>query len=92
MLWLDVHRSDRPMILSTDAPDLWFKERGDRADQNLFAVVGTPDKMGSQPVGDMFGMLHIHTPHAHMCSDFSLLSRGAALPRDESEGYPAALS
>jgi hypothetical protein len=58
---LDVHRSNGPDILDTDATNLLCKKRGNLADQNLFAVFGTPDKMVGQLLRDMFGVLRIHT-------------------------------
>jgi hypothetical protein len=61
MVRLDVHCSNEPSILSADATNLLFKKRGNLADQNLFALCGTPDKMVSQLVGDVLGMLRIHT-------------------------------
>jgi hypothetical protein len=44
----------------------------------------TPDKMVSQLVGDVFGMLCIHTPNYDMCSKSLEKPRRAALPLDES--------
>ncbi len=40
--------------------------------------------MVSQLVGDVFGMLCIHTPHDNMCSKSLEEPRRAALPLDES--------
>ena len=84
MVRLDVQSANGPALFSTDTTNLLFKKRGELADQNLFAVVGTPDKVIGQLVGNMFGMLRIHTPHYNMCSNFSLFPRWAALPLDES--------
>lgn len=61
MVRLDIHCSNGPGILSTDATKLLFKNRGDLANEHLFALVGTPDKKVSQLVGDMFGVLRIQT-------------------------------
>jgi hypothetical protein len=61
-----------------------FEKRGNPANQNLFAVFGTPDKVVSELIPNMFGVLRIHTSYYTMRSSFSLLPRGAALPLDES--------
>jgi len=46
--------------------------------------------MVSQLVGDVFGGLRIHTRSYNTVSNSYALPWGAALPLDESEGYPAA--
>jgi hypothetical protein len=84
MVRLDIHCSNGPSILSTDATNLLFKNRGDLANENLFALGGTADKMVSQLVGDMFGVLRIHTRQYNMCSHSLEEPRRAALPLDES--------
>lgn len=84
MVRLDVHCSNGPGILGADTANFLFKKRGDLANKNLLAVFGTPDKMVSQLIRHVFGVLRIHTPQYNMCSNFSLLPRGAALPLDES--------
>ena len=71
-------------MLSADAMYILFKKRGALAIQNLFAVCGTPDKMGSYLVGDMFGVLRIHTHQYTMCSSLEEVPVGAAFPLDES--------
>ena len=48
--------------------------------------------MGSQLVGDLFGVLRIHTHQYNMCSSFLEEPHWAALPLLEREGYPAARS
>ena len=84
MVRLDVHCSNGPSILSADTANLLLKKRGDLANKNLFAVFGTPDKLVSQLVGDVFGVLCVHTPHCNRCSNFQKEPRRAALPLDES--------
>ena len=84
MVGLDVHCSNGPGILSTDATNLLFKKRGNPAHENLFVLFGTPDKMVSQLVRDMFGVLCIHPPQFHRCSNSLEELRRAALPLDES--------
>ena len=61
MVRLDAHCSNSPGILDTDAANLLFEKRCKLANKNLFAVFGAPDKMVSQLVGDVFGVLRIHT-------------------------------
>ena len=84
MVGLDVHCSNEPGILSTDATNLLFKKRGNLADQNLFAVFGAPDKVIGQLIRDVFGVLRIHTPNYNMCSNSLEELRWVALPLDES--------
>ncbi len=62
MIGLDVHRSNGPGMVSTDAANLLFDERSDLANENLFAVFWAPDIVVAELVGDMFGVLRIHTP------------------------------
>ena len=50
---LDIHCSNVPGILSTDATNLLFKKRGNLANENLFRYARTPDKVVSQLVGDV---------------------------------------
>jgi hypothetical protein len=47
-------------------------------------IFGTPDKMVSQLVGDVFGVLRIHTRQYDMCSNSCEVPERAALPLDES--------
>jgi hypothetical protein len=84
MVRLDVQRSDDPALLRADAADFLFKKRRQFPNQNLFALFGTPDKMVSELIRDMFGMLCIHTPNYNMCSNSLEGPPRAALPLDES--------
>jgi hypothetical protein len=84
MVRLDIHCSNGPGILGTDATNPLFKKRGDLANEKLFAIFWTPDKMVSQLIHDMFGVPCIHTPHYNMCSNFQKELRRVALPLDES--------
>ncbi len=84
MIGLDVHCSNGPGILSTDATNLLFKKRGNLANENLFPVFGTPDKMVGQLIRGVFGVLRIHTRHYNTCSNSLEGPRWAALPLDES--------
>ncbi len=80
MVGLDVHCSNVPGILGTDATNLLFKKRGDLAHEKLLAILWTPDKMVGQFVGDMFGVLYIHTRQYNKCSNTCEVPAGAALP------------
>ena len=60
--------------------------------QKLFAVCGTPDKVRGYLVGDVFGVLCLHTRQYHMCANSCEVRVRAALPLLEWEGYPAAPS
>ena len=55
-------------VIETHAANFPFDKRCQLPNQNLFTVFGTPDKMVSQLVGDMFGVLRIHTRHYDKCS------------------------
>ena len=81
---LDVHRPNGPSILGTVAANLLLKKRGNLAHENLFPVFGTPDKVVSQFVGNMFGVLCIHTLQYNKCSKSCKIPVWAALPLDES--------
>ncbi len=81
---LDIHCSNKPNILSTDATNLLFEKRCNPANENLFPIFGTPDKMVSKLLRDMFGVLCIHTLHYTMCSNSLEGPHRAALPLDES--------
>jgi hypothetical protein len=61
MILLDVERPYRPGVGFTDATDFLFEKRSKPANENLLPIFRAPDKMVSQLVGDMFGVLYIHT-------------------------------
>ncbi|GCE06014.1 hypothetical protein KDAU_33430 [Dictyobacter aurantiacus] len=84
MVRLDMPCPNGPALLSTDPTDFLFEKRGNRANKTLFAVCGAPDKVVRQRVGDVFGVLRIHTHQYTRCSRFSVFPCGAALPLDES--------
>lgn len=81
---LHVERTSRPGVGSTDTTDVLFEKRSELTNQNLLPIFRTPDKVRSSCVGDMFGMLRIHTLHYNKCSLFPEVPRWAALPPDES--------
>ena len=80
MIGLDIERPYRPGVGFTDAANCLFHTRSKLANQNLLAVFGTPDKVISQLIGDVFGVLCIHTQHYHRCSSLPEVLRRAALP------------
>ena len=92
MVWLDVYRANRPVPCFADPTDFLLNERCQLAHQNLLPVLGAPDKVIGQLIGDVFGVLRIHTTDCNRCSRFSEEPARAALPPDESWGYPEALS
>ena len=92
VIGLDVHRSSGPGVIRTDATNLLFDEHGDLAHKNLLAVFGTSDKVISQFIGDVFGVLYIHTQHYNRCSSLPEVPSRAALPLLEREGDAAAFS
>jgi len=57
-----------------------FDKRSNLSDEKLLAIFGTPDKMIGQFVGDVFGVLHIHTRQHNICSTSCEVPGRAALP------------
>src|SRR2546430_14144645 len=45
MVWLDIERANTPLPRFTDAAKFLFNKGGKLANQNLFPVFGTPDKV-----------------------------------------------
>ncbi len=87
MVWLDVYRANRPVPYFTDPTDFLLNERCQLAHQNLLLVRGAPDKVIGQLIGDVFGVLRIHTPDCTRCSRFSEEpARAAGYPHDSSGG------
>lgn len=81
---LHVERTSRPGVGFTDTTDFLFDTRGELTTQNLLPICRTPDNVRSSFVGDMFGVLRIHTLYDTKCSLFPDVPRWAALPLDES--------
>ncbi len=92
VVWLDIERPNAPLPRLTNAAKFLFNTYSKLANQNLFPVFGAPDKVIGQLIRHVFGMLCVHLQHCNRCSSFSEEPRWAALPPDESWGYPAALS
>jgi hypothetical protein len=96
MVFLHVERAYRPAVRCADATDFLFDKRGKLAYQKLFPIFGAPDKIVSKLIGDVFGMLYIHTRQHHICSNpcevfggppYSYLKdRGIRLPDHETAG------
>ena len=84
MICLRIERPYRPGIGFTDTADFLFDKRRKFANENLFAVFGTPDKVIGQFIGDVFGVLCIHTHQYSICSNSYEVPVGAALPLLES--------
>ena len=68
MIGLHVKGTYRPGVRFTDTTNFLFDQRSQLANENLFAVFRTSDKIVSQLVGDVFGVLCIHTQHDNKCS------------------------
>jgi hypothetical protein len=73
-----------PCLSREDTTDFRFDKRGELAKQNLLPIVRTPEKVRSSFVGDLFGVLRIHTLHYDKRSLFPEVPRWAALPLDAS--------
>lgn len=69
MIGLHIERADDPGVCFADAADSLFNECSKLAYQNLFAVFRIPDKMMGELVGDIFGVLPIHTRQHNRCSN-----------------------
>ena len=69
-----------------------YNEHGKLAHQDLLSILGAPDKLIGMLVGDVFGVLCIHTRQFYKCSNSCRIPVWAAFPLDEWLGYPAALS
>jgi hypothetical protein len=80
MICLNIQSACRPSVRFTDAADFLVEKRRQFANENLLAVFGTPDKVIGQFVGDVFGVLCIHTRHGNRCSNSCEASGWAALP------------
>ena len=92
MIFLHMKRTYRPGVRFAETTDFLFDKQSKLANQNLFPILGAPDKVIGQFIRDVFGVLRIHIHHYNICTSFPEGPRRAALPLDESEGYPAALS
>lgn len=86
MICLPISRAYRPGIGFADAAAFLFDKRSDLANQNLLAILGTPDKMIAQLARDVFGVLCIHTRQYNKCSNSCEEPGGTALPLLEREG------
>lgn len=91
IVWLDIERTNTPLLRFADAAKFLFNKGSKLANQKLFPVCGAPDKVIGQLIRHMFGVLRVHPQHYNRCSSFREELRWAALPPDESWGYPSAL-
>jgi len=80
MIFLDIESAYRPRVGFTDAADFLLDKRGKLANQESFTVLGTPDKVITQLVRDVFGVLCLHTHQYNKCSSLCEVPVGAALP------------
>jgi hypothetical protein len=83
VIFLHVECASRPGIGFTETTDFLFHKRGKLANENLFPIIWTPDEVIGQFVGDVFGVLCIHTRQYNMCSKSCEVPGRAALPLDE---------
>jgi hypothetical protein len=91
MIFLNIKSASRPGMRFADATDFLFDKRSKLANQKLLPLFRTPDQVIGQFVGDMFGVLCIHTRQCNICSNPCEAPVGAALPLLEREGDAAAL-
>ena len=68
MICLHIESADRPGSGFADAADFLFDKCSKFTYQNLFPIFRTPDKVIGQFIGDVFGVLCIHTQHDDKCS------------------------
>jgi hypothetical protein len=80
MIFLHMERAYRPGVRFADVTDFPFDKWSKLANQNLFALFRTPDKVVSKLVGNLFGVLHLHTYQYNICSNSCGALVGAALP------------
>ncbi len=80
MIFLHIERAYGPGVDFADAADFLFHKRSKLVSQDAFAVLGTPDEVIGQFVGDVFGVLCIHIRQYNRCSNLTEVPVGAALP------------
>ena len=81
---LDIQRPNSPALFRADTADFLVENRRQFPNKNLLAIFGTLDKMVSELIRDVFGVLCIHTLNYNICSNSLEELRWAALPLDES--------
>ena len=84
MIFLYSKRTYRPGVRFAETTDFLFDKQSKLANQNLFPILGAPDKVIGQFIRDVFGVLRIHTQRYNMCSTSCEVPERAALPLDES--------
>jgi len=84
MIFLHVKRTYRPGVRFAETTDFLFDKQSKLANQNLFPLLGAPDKVIGQFIRDVFGVLCIHTQQYNICSTSCEVPEWAALPLDES--------
>src|SRR5260370_5530676 len=92
VVFLDIESAYGPGSGFADAAYFLFDKRSKLADQNLLTIFGTPDKVVGHFVGDVFGVLCLHTRQYNKRSHLLEEPIGAALPLLEREGDAAALT
>lgn len=81
LIGLHVERAYDPGVRFADAADFLFNECSKLAYQHLFAVLRTPNKRIGELVGDMFGVLRIHTGLYNRCANiYAFLVGGRLTP------------
>jgi hypothetical protein len=80
MIFLHIERTYRPGVGFTETTNFLFDECSQLAHQNLFPLLGTPDKVVSQLIRDMLGLLRIHACHYNRCSNSCEVPREGRLP------------
>jgi hypothetical protein len=84
MIFLHIERIYRPGVRFANVTDFLFAKRCNPTCEDTFSIVRTPHKVVCQLVGEVFGLLCIHTCQYNMCSTSCEIPVRAALPLDES--------
>jgi hypothetical protein len=69
VIFLHIERPYRPGVRFADTTEFLLHKGREFPNQNLFAVCGSPDKVIGSLVGDMCGVLCIHTRRYTLCSN-----------------------
>jgi hypothetical protein len=84
MIFLHMKRTSHPGVRFAETMDFLFDKQSKLANQNLFPILGAPDKVIGQFIRDVVGVLCVHTQLYNMCSTSCEVPERAALPLDES--------
>jgi len=80
VIFLDSESASRPGVRFANPVPFLFHKCCNLSGQVVFPVLGTPDKVIGSFVGDVFGVLCLHTRYCNMCSNPCEVPVRAALP------------